>query len=415
MFLRLIWAVCLLLITPPLQGQTTRQDSLQTVGITHDSTRIMKWAKLGLKIIYNRSGNYKEGLTYLERAESEARATGSVLLINHVIQQRGELEWVAGHWPEALQLFQAAERTYAKLAAAKNPGAAVNRHFVLLMKLRIGQVQTDNNDLTLARSSLMEALRYAQVQRLTARSDQELVANVYNSLSILEGKLNHSEQSLAYADTAALRSRAAGDENSYFGALLNTGITRKNMKQYALAVQQYKACEAYFTAQRDTFAIVMVYANMPRALLGLKRYDEGISYARKAIAMANQTAERLAIQSDVHEALSQLYEAQGNSQLALAEFKLSKAQQDTLFTKDKDRQMQELSAKYEAEKKEIQIQELNEESAQRTWQLAGLGAGAALLSLLLGISLYQSKRLRQGSKRIRRQAEQLQLLMKELH
>ncbi|MEZ0539840.1 sensor histidine kinase [Fibrella arboris] len=398
-----------------LQAQTTRQDSLRIVGITNDSTRVMQLAKLGLKIIYDRSGRYNEGLTYLKRAETEATATGSALLINHVLQQRGELEWVAGHWPAALKRFQQAERTYSQLASQSGSDASRIKYYILLMKLRIGQVQTDNNDFTQARTTLMDALHYASEQRLAHSTELELVASVYNSLSILEGKLHHQEQSLAYADTAALRSLAAGDEGSYYVALLNTAITRKNLKQYAAAVRQYEACASYFARQRDTFALMMVYANMPRALIGLNRFDAGIDYAQKAIALSNRTADRLAIQSDVHESLSQLYEAKGDFQLALREFRLSRAQQDTLFTADKERQIQELSAKYEAEKKEVQIQELNEENKQRAWQLAGLGAGAVLLSSLLGVSLYQSKRLSEGSKRIQRQADQLQLLMKELH
>ncbi|WP_375444991.1 sensor histidine kinase [uncultured Fibrella sp.] len=415
MLFRLIWAVGLLVITLPLQAQTTRQDSLRIVKITKDSARIMEFARLGLVIMYDRSGKYKEALPYLERAEAEVRETRSPLLINHVRQKRAELEWVAGHWPKALTLFLEAERTYSQLVAGKTPNAASLRNHVLLMKLRIGQVQTDNIDYVHAHSSLMGALQYARDQQLTAPKEQRLVANIYNSLSILEGKLNHQEKSLAYADTAALRSRAAGDEYGYFSALLNTAITRKNLKQYAASVRQYEACARYFASQRDSFALMLVYDNIPRALLGLNRVDEGITYARKALAMSNQTSDRMVLQADIHDALSTLYEAKGNTRLALAEFKLAKAQQDTLFKKDREKQMQELSAKYEDEKKEAAILELSREKEQRTRQLTGLGGGAVLLSLLLGLSLHQSKRLRAGSKRIQRQAEQLQLLMKELH
>ena len=122
MLFRLIWAVGLLLIAwPPLQAQTNRQDSLRIVRIANDSARIMEFAKLGLVIIYDRSGKYKEALPYLERAEVEAQRTRSPLLINHIRQKRGELEWVAGHWPKALTLFLQAERIYSQLVAVKLP------------------------------------------------------------------------------------------------------------------------------------------------------------------------------------------------------------------------------------------------------------------------------------------------------
>jgi len=415
MLRRLIWAIGLLLVTLSGRAQSTRQDSIRISEITHDSTRIIKWARLGLKVLYDRAGSYHEALPYLERAETEAKEARSVVLLNHVMQLRGELEWVAGHWPVALRLFQQAERTYTQLAVDDKVNAASMRHLVLLTKLRIGQVQTDNNDFAQVRQSLTDALRYARDQRLFSAADQRLVASTYNSLSILEGKLKNQEKSLAYADTAALLSRAAGDDNSYYVALLNTAITRKNLKQYAAAVRQYESCAAYFAKEGDSYALTMVYANLPRALLGLKRYDEGISYAQKALAMSGNTTDRLMIHSDVHEALSELYEAKGDLGRALSEFRLSKAQQDTLFTRDKEKQMQEVTAKYEAERKEVQIQELKKTSEQRTWQLAGLGIGSVLLALLLGLSLHQSKRLRQGSQRIRRQTDQLQLLMKELH
>lgn len=414
-FYRFFWTASLVALSLLTKAQPPRQDSLRISAIADDSTRIMQLAKAGVNLIYSEKGRYSDAMVCLQRAEREAENTGSLLLKTHVLRQRGEVEMQAGHWPVALTQFQQAERTYTQLAVEKKPGAARNRHFVLLMKLRIAQIQSDNNDFVQARRALLDALRYARQQQLTTPDDQSLIGSVYNSLSILEGKAKNQLKSLAYADTAAMQALAAGNEMDYYTFLLNTAITRKNLGQFATAVQQYTACEAFFKKQKDYFALTMVYANVPRALMGLKRYDEAIDYAKKAIAMTDQTPYRLPVQSDVNEALAQLYEAQGKPALALQAFKLSKAQQDTVFTQEKDKQIQELSAKYEAEKKEAQIQELSEKSRQRTWQLAGLGGGTLLLSLLLGLSLYQSKRLRQGTQRISKQAQQLQLLMKELH
>ena len=408
-----LWLVTLLICLPGW-SQTTSQDSLRISTINDDSTRIRQLAKFGVNIMYKGRGHYEEALPYLVRAEDEARQTGSALLMAHVLRERGELERSMAHLPEALRCFSQARQGFEKLLAGKNAPADLH-YYVLFSTIKIAQIQLDNNDFGAARRSLEWARQYQKQHNLTDADSKRLVGDIYNSYSILEGKLKNQPKSLAYADSSAMIALAEGDTSSYYVALLNTAITRKNLGQYAAAVSQYEACVRYFARVNDTYALAMVYANMPRALLGMKRYDEAIAIAQKAIAMANQTPERLAIQSDVQEALSQLYEAQGNHRLALLAFRQSKAQQDSLFNQDKERQIQELASTYEAEKREAQIQELNEERGQRRWQMALLGGGVLLLAVLLGLSVNQSKRLRLGGERMSKQADQLQLLMRELH
>ncbi len=408
-----LWLIILLLWLPGW-SQTVSQDSLRIAAITDDSTRIRQLAKFGVNIMYKSRGRYAQALPYLVRAEDEARQAGSAVLMAHVLRERGELERSMAHLPEALRYFSQARQGFEKLLAGKNTASDL-RYRVLFLTIKIAQIQLDNRDFVAARRSLELARQYQKQHNLIDTDSRKLVGDIYNSYSILEGKLKNQPKSLAYADSSAMVALSEGDTSSYYVALLNTAITRKNLGQYAAAVRQYEACAHYFGRVNDTYALAMVYANMPRALLGMKRYDEGITVANKAIAMANQTPERLAIRSDVQEALSQLYEAQGNHRLALLAFRQSKAQQDSLFNQEKERQIQELASKYEAEKKEAEIQDLNQEKGQRRWQMALLGGGASVLALLLGLSVNQSKRLRLGGERMSKQADQLQLLMRELH
>ena len=174
------------------------------------------------------------------------------------------------------------------------------------MTIKIAQIRIDNHDFVAAQRSLESAWQYQKQHNPIDADSRKLVGAIYNSYSILQSKLKNQPKSLAYADSSAMVALAEGDTISYYVALLNTAITRKNLGQYAAAMRQYEACAHYFAGVNDTCALTMVYANMPRALLGMKRYDEGIATAQKAIIMANQTPERLVIQSDVQEALSQL-------------------------------------------------------------------------------------------------------------
>jgi two-component sensor histidine kinase/tetratricopeptide (TPR) repeat protein len=395
-------------------AQTLPQDSLRVARITNDSARIMETATLGVDLMYG-GKPYTQAATYLERAESESVRLNSVWLQAQVTRKWGELEWAAEHFPEALNRFQQAEQAFIKLEAAGGPNAAQRRYFVLFMKLRQGQVLNNANYLPQAERLIQNTLRYARQLRNLTSKEQSLVASAYSERSIIAGKRGQQPQSLAYIDTAAQQAKAIGDEASYYTFLLNGAITRKNLGQFATALQQYKACAAYYARTNDTFGLVFAQANMPRALLGLKRYDEGIVAANEALLLSQQIGQRLAVQSDVHESLSMLYEAKGNYRQALASFRKAKAQHDSLFSQDKERQVQELTTKYEGAKKEAQIQELEAKARQRTWQLASLGGGAMLLALLLGVSVYQSRRLRRSNQRISKQAGQLQLLMRELH
>jgi two-component sensor histidine kinase len=394
--------------------QTLPQDSLRVARIANDSARIMETATLGVDLAY--AGKpYAQAATYLNRAEAEADRTNSPWLRAQVVRKWGDLEWAAEHFPEALSRFQQAEQAFATIETERGPNASRCRYFILFMKLRQGQVQGNNNNLPQAERSVRAALAYARQFSRPTPDEQRLIASAYSELSIITGKRGQQLASLAYIDTAAQQAKATGDEGSYHTYLLNGAITRKNLGQFAAALRQYETCVAYYTRTADNFGLAFTYANMPRALLGLKRYDDGIAYAQKALATSQQTGARLSIQQDVNESLSMLYKAKGDYRQALAAFQKAKAQHDSLFSQEKEQQMQELTEKYEGARKEAQIQDLEANARQRTWQLASLGGGAALLALLLGVSVYQSSRLRRSNERASKQAEQLQLLMRELH
>ena len=126
--------------------------------------------------------------------------------------------------------------------------------------------------------------------------------------------------------------------------------------------------------------------------------------------------------SRIHESLYRTYDAISQYDQALFHFKAFSDLKDSAFNVETDRAMTELRTQYETEKKETQIQQLEEEKGQQQ-MIIFLGIGGLILVGIFSLFLYRvsqerkrtNELLEEQKKEIEQKSNQNELLLKEIH
>lgn len=118
---------------------------------------------------------------------------------------------------------------------------------------------------------------------------------------------------------------------------------------------------------------------------------------------------------NAYNALTAVHRKTGRYDSALYYTDLRSALSDSLNNVEKAKQIAETQTKYETGKKEariFQLDKMNQSKSQGLWLAGGL---ITLFAALIGISVFQNRRLRKQKAQITEQSNRLQWMMKELH
>ena len=272
---------------------------------------------------------------------------------------------------------------------------------------------------------------YAALDMLKRTDAPSIKADILNELGKLYRKTRDLDRALQMYDEAFAIYKKLNDENDMATILNESGVVFEYKKDYAEAIKRYKSSlaireklndvtgKAYslnflggvYTLQKnfveaenyllkslelrkqlkDSFSIALNYSD-----LGYM-YKEQAKYAKaaeqynlsNAFAVKIQYAELL--QSNYLE-LAAIAEKTGNFALSLDYYKKQTALKDSIYSGDKMKQIEQLNAKYQVEKKEQQLQLQQAEITKKNYLLWGLAASIALL-IFAGVSFYRKRQL----------------------
>lgn len=267
------------------------------------------------------------------------------------------------------------------------------------------------NDLKTARLYLEQAMTIANK---TGNTDQ--VMELTDGMAILSAKGNNHRQALILQQKVTAYYKQKNDWPLYFGCLFNMAITYKNLGHYAQSEAMFREILAYADRSHDEYMKGYVFINLPNTLIPLGKLDEAYILCRRALDWASKTGtEKFTIQEEVYGVLTKLFEKRGNYQQALFYNKLQAASHDSVFNATKNRQLAEIETRYQTQEKEARIQALDEANTQKAKLIWASATGLAVVTVLLGTLFWLYQNIRRSRAKIQHQSEQLTLAMRELH
>ena len=272
---------------------------------------------------------------------------------------------------------------------------------------------------------------YSALDILKKTDAPSIRADILNELGKLYRKTRDLDRALQMYNEAFAIYEKLNDENDMATILNESGVVFEYKEDYAEAIKRYKsslairekihdvAGKAYslnflggvYTLQKnfveaenyllqslelrkqlkDSFSIALNYSD-----LGYM-YKEQANYTRAAeqynlsnsLALKMQYAELM--QSNYRE-LAAIAEKTGNFALSLEYYKKQASLKDSIYSGDKMKQIEQLNAKYQTEKKEQQLKLQEAEITKKNYLLWGLAASIALL-IFAGTSFYRKRQL----------------------
>jgi signal transduction histidine kinase len=273
---------------------------------------------------------------------------------------------------------------------------------------------------------------YKTLDILKAHPDASKKAGVLNELGKLYRKTKDLDRALQMYDEAFSLYKSIGDDGGMATILNESGVVFEYKEDYDEAISRYKRSMTIREKMKDTvgksyslnfiggvYTIQKKYAEAEKYLLqslDLRQqikdsfaialnygdlafmYKEQSLYAKaiKNYSLSNAMAEKMQfadLQLSNYKELADIAEKTGDYASSLGYYKKQTALKDSIYSGDKMKQIEQLNAKYQTEKKEQQLQLQRSEITRKNYLLWGL-AGGVLLLIISGFSFYRKRQLK---------------------
>ncbi|HRF99843.1 MAG TPA: histidine kinase dimerization/phosphoacceptor domain -containing protein [Bacteroidia bacterium] len=196
-------------------------------------------------------------------------------------------------------------------------------------------------------------------------------------------------------------------------------------KEYVKAISYYKLAEQYSIKSNNKYHLITNYNSLAMCYKELKEYETAKSYSEKSITISKEVG---SVERELfcHETMADILFSMGDYKNAYASFQNYASLKDTLFNQDKNDAIAEMQAKFDVEKnqqkvKEIELQKkIDDETNAKKQLLLVVVIVVILISLIFTIILFRNKQkvnslLEQKNAAIQANLEQKEMMMSEIH
>lgn len=233
----------------------------------------------------------------------------------------------------------------------------------------LGAIYDDLNDYNRSKKLFLEALTVAE-----KGNDLKQQGSAHNNLGVVYRALNQVDSSLYHFERARVLNKEIGDKEGEALSYLNLG--------------------ALYTLK--------------------KQYGKSIGLHETALAMSEEIGDR-ALLRDVEKSISEAYMLAGLHEKAAFHYKRTVDLSDSIYNEENSRQINEMQAKYDTQKKENEIALLNadkkfqeEQSKKQRIVLNAVAAGAGLIVILAFVLFRSNKLQKRANEQLSKQKSELE-------
>ncbi|MGN6398849.1 MAG: tetratricopeptide repeat-containing sensor histidine kinase [Flavisolibacter sp.] len=376
-------------------AQTHNIDSLQQLLKTEkkDTTRVMLLAGLADAYMYSKPDT---SLVLAQQALSISKKKGYTKGEAESLTGIGHIFTNLGNYPKALEaLLQALKKSESindKAAIAKITG-------------NLAIVYADQGDNRQALTYTLRSLELGKslgIQRTIAVALINL-GNLYEKLNILDSAKDYTVQAYKLAAQIKLMSGVGISLN-------NLGNIYSKMGDTAAAMRNYRLSIPYAIENKIDAALCETYLGMAKLFQKAGEADSCLYYAKRSLAIAQNVGFLNNVLSAT-DFLTGYYTSIHNVDSAFVYQSAAIAAKDSLFSQEKQRQLQSLA--FDEANRQQQIQDAKEEA--RTQMKFNVLFGGLLVLLFVAFLLYRNNRQKQKANLlITQQKEKVESTLSEL-
>lgn len=339
--------------------------------LPNDSIKLRRILEVGWNCKYE---NTYKAAKFLEQALVLADEINNHKLNANLYMAIGTCYYYEQNYPKALQYF---------LKGLSYTQQYPNDYIKASLYMNIGNVYNSQGNYALSKSFYTKSLHY-----LADEKEFNLQINIYNNLGMIEGQTGNYDGAIKYL----LKSIEVAEKNELYkesaNCYNNLGISYTFKKQYNEALLNLNKALALSTKFKNTREVANSLSDIANVYVAQKKYDKAFETYKQALTKAQKTNYQYLI-AIIYEKLGDLAYATADYKNAIDYYKQFKLLNDSLFNIEKSKQVNELHAKYESDKKDQEITNLkteNEYKAKLVYRRAWI-IGICIAALIIVVAL----------------------------
>lgn len=238
-------------------------------------------------------------------------------------------------------------------------------------------------------------------QRLSRKAN---LASNYNNLGLIHQNRSHLDSAESCFQEAVKIYTVLNMKRELGNTFNNLAITYQNLFDFDRELSCYERALELFSEIRDSLQIAAVTGNLAGYYFDQGNNARALELAQSGLESALKLGS-LPLQQDLYSLLSQLYDQKGDCEKEKFYFERFVAIKDTLFDIDSKKVLEDVSTRYQTEKKESQILLLSKQKELDSAIKLGLGLAVVLFSILAIVMIISYRAKQKSNKMLLQQNE----------
>ena len=306
-------------------------------------------------IIYYFKGDYSEAIKYFQESMGIFKEIGHKKGVSACLTNIGNIYKDQGKYPKAIEYYQKAMKICEETEDSRGVSSCLSN---------IGLVHYYLNHYS-------QAIEYFQKSQKLKKEfgDKKGISACLNNVGLIYADLMEYEKANENFEKALKLKRELGDKKGISYCLNNIGIIHKNWGNYKKALKYNEEALAIKREMGDKVGISNGLLNIAIVQYELGNYTQSITNSQKSLIIAEEIGAKENIKN-AYSNLALCYSKIKDYKKALEYYKLYSEVKDSLFNEESNKQITEMTTKYETEKKEKEIVLLNKEKKLQNVELA---------------------------------------------
>ncbi len=331
--------------------------------------------------IYSYQSDFSKALDYYEKALKSAQELGDKEIISNCYLNIGIVYSTIGDYAPAIENYQKALKIKEELH---------DNYGVSNCLASIGNLQVNQGNYESALEYFKKSIEISE-----SAGNKSNISNCLMSIGNIMDDQQKYNTAIEYYQKALKLNEESNDKNCIAASLNNLGTSNFHLGRNKLAMDFYNKSLKIKKELDDKEGISLVYINIANLKFSENKIGESIDYAQKAYSIAKEigSKENMVSSSGV---LANSYAMLGNYKSAYEFQTIFKIMNDSIFNEESSKQVKQMEARYQNEKKQQQIELQNiqidkkeaEVSRQRTQKIAFIVG--FLLMMLFAVVIFKN-------------------------
>jgi serine phosphatase RsbU (regulator of sigma subunit) len=285
---------------------------------------------------------------YAKQALASAEKNNQQKKLGECLNYLGDLYWFSGDYSTCSEYYFKALKIYEDLKDEAG---------IAICYRNIGWIYQGQKNYELTISYYNKAM---EINKRLGKK-RNLLAN-YDDLGIVYKMKKDYEKALEYCNLTIELGKEISANKGLATGYGNLGSIYHEIGNYKEAIKNFELSNEIHIKNKDDYNLAEGYNGIAECFLNTKEYDKSIATASKALEISQKNNFRT-VRTASYAIIAKAYSGKKNFETAYDYLDKFTQLQDSTYNEKNARQINEMSAKYESEKKELLISSLENEKA----------------------------------------------------